>query len=53
LQQSVAFFDTASGAVLPPSRHEPVQRRGTAPRLASTLSPAPVRGGGSSNFRPY
>jgi len=53
LQQSVAFFDTASGAIAPPSRHDPVKRRTSVPRLASALSPAPVRGGGSSNFRPY
>ena len=55
LQQSVAFFDTAGGAAVVASRHEPVHRRlgGAAPRLAATLSPAPVRAGGSSNFRPY
>ncbi len=56
LQQSVAFFDTGSGsAAAAPSRHEPAshqRRSAAAPRLSAPLVPA-VRGGGSSNFRPY
>jgi methyl-accepting chemotaxis protein len=55
LQQSVAFFDTASGAAQVASRHAPVNRRlgAASPRLNAPLSAAPVRANGSSNFRPY
>lgn len=57
LQQSVAFFDTASGAAVVPNRHEVADRRlktGAArARLGAPLQAAPVRGAGTSNFRPY
>ena len=49
LQQSVAFFATAS-AGRPPATP---QHGGNARRLSAPLSPAPVRGAGSSNFRAY
>jgi methyl-accepting chemotaxis protein len=59
LQQSVAFFDTGSGSTASaPSRHAGVHnghngRNRAVPRLSAQLTPASVRGGGSSNFRPY
>ena len=55
LQQSVSFFDTGAGAAKVPSRHDAGDRRAksAAPRLSGPLTPAPVRGGGSTNFRPY
>ena len=56
LQQSVAFFDTGSGSSAnTPSRHDLgiKGRSRAAPRLGAPLTPAAVRGGGSSNFRPY
>jgi methyl-accepting chemotaxis protein len=56
LQQSVAFFDTGSGsATSTPSRHDlgHKSRSKAAPRLSAPLTPTAVRGGGSSNFRPY
>ncbi len=58
LQQSIAFFNIGDDAPPPASRHElgGNERRPnigrSAPRLGSTLRPAPVRGG-SSNFKPY
>ena len=56
LQQSVAFFAAADGTrALPGNRHDSGARRtaAEAPRLSAPLRPAAVRGGGSSNFRPY
>jgi methyl-accepting chemotaxis protein len=56
LQQSVAFFDTGSGSsASAPSRHDAGNkgRNRAAPRLSAPLTPTAVRGGGSSNFRPY
>jgi len=58
LQQSVAFFNIGEeDAPVVRSRHEVLPasvRRGTPPRLTSTLAAAPVRGrAGGSNFRPY
>jgi methyl-accepting chemotaxis protein len=56
LQQSVAFFitgrDSSSGV---PSRHAggSQNRNRASPRLSAPLTPAAVRGGSSSNFRPY
>jgi len=54
LQQSIAFFQTGdapANAATPRSSQVP-ERRAAAPRLASMVTPAAVRGGGS-NFRPY
>jgi methyl-accepting chemotaxis protein len=54
LQQSIAFFKTDEAS--PAQRANPapaLDRRATAPRLTTRISAAPVRGGGSSNFRPY
>jgi len=55
LQQSIGFFNTGSTAVSVKRRAAaPVlDRRASAPRLASTLAPAAVRGDGAGNFRPY
>jgi methyl-accepting chemotaxis protein len=55
LQQSVAFFDTASGAATVPNRHDSSPRRiaSAAPRLSAPQKPVPLRAGGSGNFRPY
>ncbi len=57
LQQSVAFFKTgAEDVVLPGSRRAATvatERRTSAPRLTATVTPAPVRGAGTANFRPY
>ena len=54
LQQSVSFFDTGAGSTQVANRHEGGNRRqAAAPRLSAPLAPAPVRGGGGSNFRPY
>jgi methyl-accepting chemotaxis protein len=56
LQQSVAFFDTGNGSSgNVPSRHAAGSKGRTraVPRLGAPLTPAAVRGGGSSNFRPY
>jgi methyl-accepting chemotaxis protein len=56
LQQSVAFFDTGTGSKTSlASRHDAGSkgRHRAAPRLSAPLTPAAVRGGGSSNFRPY
>jgi methyl-accepting chemotaxis protein len=54
LQQSIAFFKTGDAA---PPRSAPakLERRASAPRLTSMVTPAPVRGGGpgNGNFRPY
>ncbi len=58
LQQSIAFFNIGDDAPAPVSRHETGsngRRPGSgkpAPRLGTSLRPAPVRGGGS-NFKPY
>jgi methyl-accepting chemotaxis protein len=59
LQQSIAFFNIGDEAPAPVSRHEVganERRPGiggrSAPRLGTSLRPAPVRGGGS-NFKPY
>jgi methyl-accepting chemotaxis protein len=53
LQQSVAFFKLGGDAPKVRNRHEPTaERRASAPRLTSAVSPAPVRGGGG-NFKPY
>ena len=55
LQQSIGFFNTGSTAVSVKRRAAaPVlDRRAGAPRLASTLAPAAVRGDGAGNFRSY
>ncbi len=54
LQQSIAFFKTGNDAPKLTSRHDKVsERRTSAPRLTSPLTPAPVRGSGGGNFRPY
>jgi methyl-accepting chemotaxis protein len=54
LQQSIAFFKTGNDAPKLTSRHDKAsERRTMAPRLTSHLTPAPVRGGGVGNFRPY
>ena len=52
LQQSIAFFKTGDAA---PALRAPAasDRRSSAPRLTHAVTPAPVRGGGGSNFRPY
>jgi methyl-accepting chemotaxis protein len=53
LQQSIAFFRTGGDPVVVRNRHGVSQdRRASAPRLTSTLMPAPVRAG-SGNFKPY
>jgi methyl-accepting chemotaxis protein len=53
LQQSIAFFKTGNDAPKLTSRHDKAsERRAITPRLASALTPVPVRGGGG-NFRPY
>jgi methyl-accepting chemotaxis protein len=54
LQQSIAFFKT--GAAPAASRGSPAltdAHRAQAPRLTSKVVPAPVRGAGGGNFRPY
>jgi methyl-accepting chemotaxis protein len=52
LQQSIAFFQTGEAPAA--QRASPVlERRAAAPRLTSMVTPAAVRGGGNSNFRPY
>jgi methyl-accepting chemotaxis protein len=54
LQQSIAFFKT--GEVAPVQRgHATIaqDRRASAPRLTTTVTPAPVRGNGASNFKPF
>jgi methyl-accepting chemotaxis protein len=54
LQQSIAFFKTGALAPAPRASQPPAQdRRANAPRLTARISVAPVRGGGSGNFRPY
>lgn len=57
LQQSVSFFKTGDDAPVPNRHAAPrLERRAAAPRGASAtagLIPAPVRGGGSGNFRPF
>jgi methyl-accepting chemotaxis protein len=58
LQQSIAFFQTGTSAAGRSSSAPPLpERRATAPRLTSVLTPAAVRAGsngnGNCNFRPY
>ena len=56
LQQSVAFFNLGDGVAKVPSRHElpsSERRVSSAQRLSAPLKAAPVRSGGSGNFRPY
>ena len=62
LQQSIAFFNIGDDAPKVRSRHETngaSERRGgggasrATPRLGAPLMAAAVRGGGSSNFKPY
>jgi methyl-accepting chemotaxis protein len=55
LQQSVAFFKTGDETPQVRNRHalETPRVRSAAPRLTAQLTPAPVRAGGGSNFRPY
>jgi len=55
LQQSIGFFNTGNVSVMG-GRVAPapvLDRRASAPRLTSTVTPAPVRGDGGGNFRPY
>jgi methyl-accepting chemotaxis protein len=51
LQQSVAFFDTASGTALVSSRHELAKRQLKAP--VTRMVSVQVRGEGKPNFQPY
>lgn len=57
LQESVAFFNTGEDDTQPQDRRAPSAstRQGAAPRLSHSVTPAPVRGGGSGrgNFKPY
>jgi methyl-accepting chemotaxis protein len=57
LQESIAFFKTGNADAVPAARKSlGNERRTSAPRLASTLQPAAVRGGssgGGGNFKPY
>ena len=57
LQQSISFFKTGEDAPAPSSRASlGSERRASAPRLTSGLSPAAVRGAGAAaggNFKPY
>ena len=54
LQDSIAFFKTETGAASTPAKLPvPLERRAMAARLTSTITPAPVRNGGASNFKPY
>nr|WP_275405211.1 methyl-accepting chemotaxis protein [Rhodoferax lacus] len=57
LQQSIAFFKTGDSASAPAQAISRAslgqERRASAPRLTSTLTPAAVRGGGNGNFKPY
>jgi methyl-accepting chemotaxis protein len=60
LQQSIAFFNTGEGRPVVRSRHElpAPERRGSGARsngrgMDAPLLAAPVRRGGSGNFKPY
>lgn len=54
LQESIAFFKTGDAPHAVRSRAALTEeRRASAPRLTSKLVPAPVRGAGGGNFRPY
>jgi methyl-accepting chemotaxis protein len=61
LQQSIAFFNTGDGPATARDRHErsgqrsltQERRTSNAPRLTAPLFTSAVRGGGSSNFKPY
>jgi methyl-accepting chemotaxis protein len=54
LQQSIAFFHTGDTPPAASSRPSLGQdRRASAPRLTSAVTPAAVRGGGNGNFKPY
>jgi methyl-accepting chemotaxis protein len=58
LQQSIAFFKTGDAPSQRSNAAPTLERRASAPRLSSRVTPAAVRGGGhgqasSSNFRPY
>ena len=61
LQQSIAFFNTGDGLATVRNRNEKSgqrsltqeRRTSNAPRLTAPLSASAVRGGGSSNFKPY
>jgi methyl-accepting chemotaxis protein len=53
LQQSIGFFKTGSQSALRAAPVLTTERRARAPRLTSTVTPAPVRGSGGGNFRPY
>jgi methyl-accepting chemotaxis protein len=57
LQQSIAFFHTGDSPTLalPPgnANRSVSERRASAPRLTNKLTPLPVRGSDTANFKPY